>query len=477
MNKSFRMRLTKWFLAVITAAVLLSGCSQKENAVQPADPAGADEQSKTITLAIQSNVETKPMESLINQFNAAHPGYTVQLLKLPLDRYDEILNMRMTSGEGPDVFQLDTGWLATYIFKNWLVDLSTVVDSQFLNAFPKWVVDYTRENSHFYAIPSEIMTLRLIYNKELLKSAGLNPDSPPTTLQQLRSDANQISKVGTGYRRYGFALPAGDDGAFRKALEMAGTYSGVYHYDFSKGSYDFTVYESWFQTMLAMKEEGGLFPGETSLQSDTALTQFSEGNIGMMFVTDRDFALLSGMRTMDFPLGIAMPPLLSASDKGKGALMVSPESPFVINAYTEHEKEAADLWKLLHSSKFMGAQYKQGYTIPVLKDIIDDPGYQPTLDNFDLFLPGREESPYPKEPKFILQNETTPFSPKNLGDGLRMKAYRDILQGIGPPEEILEELSRQYNHSLDDAVSKNLISFNEYVNPKFDPRQPLGETQ
>jgi multiple sugar transport system substrate-binding protein len=473
MNKSFiRINLVN-FLMIGLAVFALAGCDQKNGNLKPQDT-GVAEPKTLITLAVQSSEETKEIESRLAQFNAAHQGFYVELVNLPRDRYDETLNMRMTSGEGPDVFQIGIGWLATYTYKNYLLDLSKAVDEKIVKAFPDWVMNYTKHYDSFYAIPSGMMTLRLIYNKDLLASAGYDPEHPPISLLELKSYANKISQANTGYRKYGFALPAGEDLAgFQQALEMASTYSGVYYYNFAHVKYDFSVYTAWFQMMLTMKQEGGLFPGETSLKSDTALAQFAEGNIGMMYITNHDFALLNQMKPMQFSWGIAMPPLLKPSDQGKGALMVYPDSPMVINANTSHKEEAVELWEFLHSREYLGAVYKQGDAIPTLKEVTDDPQFQPLLPKFNNFLLNSNESPYPREPKFILQNVPNQFTPRNLGDAVRMKAYRDILQGLQSPEAMLQELTVQYNHSLDSAVINNRINLNDYMNPAFNPKHPL----
>jgi multiple sugar transport system substrate-binding protein len=197
----------------------------------------------------------------------------------------------------------------------------------------------------------------------------------------------------------------------------------------------------------------------------------------MMYITNHDFALLNRMKPLQFTWGIAMPPLLESSDHGKGTLMVYPDSPLVINAYTSHKQEAVELWEYLHSLEYLGTMYKQGDAIPTRKDATDDPKYQPLLTKFNAFLPNGNESPYPREPKFILQNVPNLFTPRNLGDAVRMNAYRDILQGIYSPETMLKELTMEYNHSLDNAVINKLINLNDYMNPSFNPRHPLKETR
>ncbi|QHW33442.1 extracellular solute-binding protein [Paenibacillus rhizovicinus] len=472
------MKSTLSLSAAIFVCMWLSGCTDA-NSQQAENADKAFKPQVKIKLGVQSSAATKDLERQLDDFNANHAAYKVELMPLPTDGYDETLNMLMTSGQAPDVFQIGTDWLTTYVYKNWLQDLSEIVDGKISEHFPRWAAEYTKENEHYYAVPSSMMTLRLVYNKDLLKAGtGCLEGKPPATLDELRVCADSITKAGTGYRKYGFALPAGEDWAgFIQPLELANTYSGIDYYDFAHGRYDFTVYRPWFETILAMKREGGLFPGEISLKSDTALTQFAQGNIGMMYMSNRDFAQFSAMDAHAFQWGVAMPPLLDASLKGKGALIIYPDPPFVINAFSEHKQEAAELWEFLQSPSFLGALYKQGNLIPTRQDVTGDSGNQPLLPEFEAFLPGSEESPYPQEPKFILQDAPSSSGPKNIGDSLRMKVYRQIVEGVEKPEAALEALTELYNKSLNEAKTAKLINIDHYVFPSFDPLHPLLENQ
>lgn len=476
MNKKNRSGLMKAVCAALIA-IMMAGCQVHGGRSLPSGENVRENAVKSITLAVQDDVDPDRLEALIDRFEAENPEVKVELLHLPRERYDDMLHMMMTSGEGPDLFQASTEWLTTYMFKNWLLDLSEMVDKQLLRDYPKWAIDYTKDHNRFYAIPSEMMTLRLIYNKELFTMAGLDPNQPPATLQELAKYASMISKAGTGYRIYGFAFPGGENSSFQQALEMSSTYSGIYHYDYTSGEYDFSVYSRWFDTMLAMKQAGGMFPGETSLNMDTALTQFAEGNVGMMYVTSREYAQLNRMRTVESPesrVGVSMPPLYEASKERGGALMVSLQPPIAIHAYTEHKPEAAKLWQLMHSSEYVGSLFMQGDTIPISDFILGNKNYRPNMDQFEAFLPGTEESPYPKEPKFILQNQLQSKN-ENPVNAFRTKMYKEIMLGVTPVESALQLLSEQYNQSLDNAVYRNLINKNDYIHPDYDPLFPMKQ--
>src|ERR1700749_292464 len=54
-----------------------------------------------------------------------------------------------------------------------------------------------------YGVPVSNYTLGLLYNKQLFQRAGLNPNQPPTTWAQVRTDAKKIAALGGGIVGYG----------------------------------------------------------------------------------------------------------------------------------------------------------------------------------------------------------------------------------------------------------------------------------
>ena len=52
------------------------------------------------------------------------------------------------------------------------------------------------------AIPYNISTPVMYYNKDLFEKSGLDPDSPPTTWEELLETAKAITKDVGGYHRF-----------------------------------------------------------------------------------------------------------------------------------------------------------------------------------------------------------------------------------------------------------------------------------
>jgi multiple sugar transport system substrate-binding protein len=459
----FGIRSSLLLTAAIGCLAAVLGCTPNDSSIPLLDDSGsAGEGPPILRLAVQSTVHSRFLDEMIERYNAEHPGYEVEVISLPSDRYDETLNTLLTSGQSPDLFQASPGWLGTYIYKSWLMDLSGLAQPEILKEYPEWTVDYTRENNHFYALPSEFVTLRLIYNKDIFKRMGLIPEQPPRYLQDLQKSANLISEGGTGYGIYGFALPGGDIETYRLALETASTSSGLYHFDFAQGQYDFTIYQPWFETMLEMKREGGLFPGETTLMRETALAQFKQGNVGMIYMTNREFAELTSTSEPGLAAGIALPPQNNPGPR-TGALMVSIQHPIVISASSPYKEETAELWNYLHSTEFLSSMYELGELIPIPESARTTDKKTPAW--LKDFLPGNPESPYPREPKFIV--------PWTSGDTIRMNAYTNIMSGQQKPYDSLDQLTKQHTQYLSDIIYRNYINLSNYVEEDFDPLSPL----
>lgn len=288
-----------------------------------------------------------------------------------------------------------------------------------------------------YFMPSSVDTVRLLYNKQLFRDAGLDPEPPPLTFEAVKEVAARISQAGEGVNKYGFALPAGDSqDSLQTGLEISNTSSGYYLYNYQTGRYELSVYRFWLQMVLDMKREGSLYPGEALLKRDSALRQFADGNIGMMYATSKDYVKLQEYMPKD-DWGVAMPPVADASKRDGGALMMIPHSPLVVNDSAPSREAAVKVWKFLQSGEFLTILFQQALALPVVDGILDVPGLAPGLGHFKEFIPTAAESIYPLSPQIMDQYDpsTVSMEPRDSGDRPRMQLYLQILSGERPLDE------------------------------------------
>jgi multiple sugar transport system substrate-binding protein len=145
----------------------------------------------------QSKVEL--MDQLITEFEAKNPGIKVEHVHFPYENYNQKVASSIPVGTGPDVLNLFYGWMPLYVKSGYIQALPPARFNQryFDENFFPFVGESVRFNRQFYAIPTAVRTLSLIWNKKLFREAGLNPDVPPKTLAELRDYAKKLSKYDT----------------------------------------------------------------------------------------------------------------------------------------------------------------------------------------------------------------------------------------------------------------------------------------
>ncbi|MFC5531467.1 ABC transporter substrate-binding protein [Cohnella yongneupensis] len=453
--------LTILFVIVINLDLASSTKQTGNSEVEPTT------ESQKVTFAIPNDASSMEIESLIENYNRdPNHVFKIEVMKIPADRYDDIIALMMTSGEGPDLFQVRYDMVYYYALNGFIADITEYMDSDFLSRFSTLAIkkaNNPRLEGRIYSFPSELITTRLIYNKKLLIKAGLKPESPPRTIQQLYEAAAKITSAGRGSGEYGFAIPAGDKTeGFSEALETANTFSNLYFYDFNKGKFDLKVYEPWFEQIIRMKREEILFPDVANLTKDEALIQFGMGKIGMMYATNKDVAFLESDNQNQIDLGVAMPVVNDLQNYGKYKMEMKTSGWYVINSNTKDLKDVVSIWKYLYSDEFLGDLYQKQYIIPMqYTDYMTDENRK--RNALAGFMPSGGDSLYPDVPDTINERD-------------RYQAYKKILTGEQQLQTGFEEQNNMLNIGLLDWISQpNNNNKYRYIIPNFSQEEPGAE--
>jgi len=142
----------------------------------------------------QSKVDL--MNDLIKQFEAKNPGIKVDQVTFPYESYNQKVAASIPAGEGPDVINLYSGWLPMYVKAEYIQPLpkSSFGASDMKANFYSFVSPAVNFGGKLYSAPTAVRTLALIWNKKLFKEAGLDPEKPPRTLDELADYARKLSK-------------------------------------------------------------------------------------------------------------------------------------------------------------------------------------------------------------------------------------------------------------------------------------------
>ncbi|KGE18785.1 ABC transporter substrate-binding protein [Paenibacillus wynnii] len=426
-----------------------------------------------LTFAYNGGVSDQEMISLIDQYNRTNTDrVTIELQEIPKDEYSRILNMQMIAGTGPDILTVSSDWKKTYFLKNWLADISKELYSDGMPDYNDWAIEYGSFNKEIYSVPHAFNTSRLIYNKNLFRSAGIDPESPPTTLNELSNIAVKISNSQIGFQRYGFAWPLGDQEiGFKNSMEVPLTYSGLSVFDYAKGKYDLNSFGTWFEKMLELKNNGGLLPGEMSLKYNSALTQFAKGNVGMMFISSSDVYHLEHELDMQFDWGVAFPPALDSAHKGKHPLVLLPEPMIAVNNASPNKTQALNFWKYLESTVTLSDLYAKQVILPYSSTIRNQP-LAVDIDqgsHFRLFYPNKHEAFYPPGPS-VLNMKLNPNQSifLNVKWNNRFEAYLEAVSGRIPIKNALSLETKRLNVLLQSEINAGHILIDSFISGKFE---------
>ncbi|TAD89755.1 MAG: extracellular solute-binding protein [Alphaproteobacteria bacterium] len=157
----------------------------------------------------------KAINELITKFQQANPQIRVKHTDLPYNDYRTRIAAALPAGQGPDVMQLFYGWLGDYTRAKLLQPLPADVfppariDAEF---FP--MVREMKVDGQYYALPTAVRSLALFWNKRLFREAGLDPEKPPQTLDELVEMAKRLTRrdAGGNLTQAGMAVdPAAQD--------------------------------------------------------------------------------------------------------------------------------------------------------------------------------------------------------------------------------------------------------------------------
>lgn len=142
---------------------------------------------------------------LVTKFEAAHPDITVNLQVTTTDGLPQRVLTALQSGAAPDVIDVQHAWVNGYAQNNLVIPLDDVLTNR--EDYVPAALDYLTFDNKIWGIPYRIESLAVIYNKTHFKEAGLDPENPPQTWDELVAAATALTKDG----RSGFAITGGGE--------------------------------------------------------------------------------------------------------------------------------------------------------------------------------------------------------------------------------------------------------------------------
>ncbi|MEH7417261.1 extracellular solute-binding protein [Neobacillus drentensis] len=216
--------LLKLLMVIVALSlIVLAGCSSSETSSSNNSGSKADKKVTITYWQYTFPAKVTEIKSLIKKFEAQNPNIKVVAQDFPYDQYTQKVTAATHAGKGPDVLNLYYGWLPQYVKEGYLQPIpkdlmsTTEIEKHFIP-----MIQASKIDDKYYSLPTAVRSLALFYNKELFKQAGLDPNSPPKTWNELIEYAKKMTKRDSkgNLQQEGFAWDVNGQGfhAFHEVL-------------------------------------------------------------------------------------------------------------------------------------------------------------------------------------------------------------------------------------------------------------------
>jgi multiple sugar transport system substrate-binding protein len=144
----------------------------------------------------------KTLATRVKEFEKKNPDIHVKAIEYQWTA--STFAAELAGGTLPDVFNVPFTDSKTLANNGQLADITTpFTKTSTADKWNKTVLDVaTGDNGKIYGIPWGPYAMALSYNRDIFTQAGLDPDKPPTTLDEIQADAKIISQKVPGVAGY-----------------------------------------------------------------------------------------------------------------------------------------------------------------------------------------------------------------------------------------------------------------------------------
>ncbi|MCM2293214.1 ABC transporter substrate-binding protein [Allorhizobium sp. BGMRC 0089] len=334
---------------------------------------GAKAADKTVSMIQCGDTLAEGYDGFIKEWEAKNPGYKVSVEIVGWSQCQDKITTLAAAGTPVSLAYVGSRTLKQ-LAQNDLIVPVPMTDAEKASYYPH-IVDTVTFDGKQWAVPVAFSTKALYWNKDIFKQAGLDPEKPPKTWQEMYDMAKTI-KEKTGIAGYGLSAKTFDN-TMHQYLHWVYTNNGQVIDASGKIVLDSPQNLEalkWYGKMADVSEAG-----PTAYEQDELTPMFNDGKIAMFeqgpWVRKRVNAKLNW--------GVANLPL-GPDAKGPGTLLIT--DSLAVFKGTGTEEQAISLAKWLTNPEHQFYYEKtHGLTplrpVPGVAEMVkQDPSWKPFLD-------------------------------------------------------------------------------------------------
>jgi ABC-type glycerol-3-phosphate transport system substrate-binding protein len=353
----------------LSLGAVLAACGGGSSSSKATDQADAGNLTYWYWAESDAPGANKWMTAMISRYEQQHPKVHIKLVPQSTDTLIGAFKTASQTKKGPDIA---TQWATLPVLTPaWTGASVPISDYVPKSETDNWIG--TNENmsgGKLWGMPIYLLGVPFVWNKEMFKQAGLDPDQPPATFADLQTACTKLKAE--GITPIGMGNKDGYTGNWMFAIygkSSLASIGDVQSMVLGKAKFTDPKYSEFYTEIDKLRSNGCFNDDISSLDLNQGWQLFPQKKAAMSWTTDGN--ALTWAKTLGAEnIGVAAPPKL-----GSGALAntydTTQSSTAFITSWSKHKRAAAAFLVWLHQAPQLDAWYKATGVFPADKRFPD----------------------------------------------------------------------------------------------------------
>ncbi|MCT7352347.1 extracellular solute-binding protein [Streptomyces sp. 15-116A] len=239
--------------------------------------------------------ELKQWKEDVAAFNKIYPNVRIEGRSTPGQCLEPPRFTAMLKAKSqPDVFYTYFTDLPQVLSEDGAEDITAYVNDKTVPALKDIdpnVLGMLKQGDKLYGLPTSNYTMGLMVNRKLFEKAGLDPDNPPRTWDEVRTAAKKIAGLGDGIAGYG-DYSAGNNGGWHFTAEMYSRGGDVVDASGKKAAFNDDIGRALAEDLRAMRWEDDSMGKTQLLKWGDLQKQIASDKLGMFIAAPDNIAYM-----------------------------------------------------------------------------------------------------------------------------------------------------------------------------------------
>lgn len=349
----------KYLICLLMLVIFLAACSSNGASNDTSNSSNPDEEvvELTWTMWADNQSEAQVWEDMANEVSDIYPNIKVDLTTMSFGDYWTRIQTQVAGDNAPDIISMQSMRMPG--FGSILLSLDELAendDDLDLEDFDENIIENMRYNDELSALPYDVGSYVMYYNKDLFDKHGVDYPKPGWTWDEFTETLEALSSEGD----YGMVT---HNSYMEYYLPYIYSHGGEY---LENGKYKVNGEETIatmekIASFVENKQAPELVPQSSG---NWQAEQWLNGNIGLLL--DGPWNILWFLDEAEFDYGVVPVP-----EADNGSVTISAGSGFGISNATEHPEEAYKVIKHFTSKESLNTLAEKGRAYPARVSAID----------------------------------------------------------------------------------------------------------